>query len=241
MMSTLAYYELGQDNRYIFTSDERATIALLQQSKHLALPIRTGLCEFNGHATYGYLQGFAKQAKTLALVVASTTHREAADGIFETQLLFKQPSRRCRLRQLPPGTWGEIVLDSAWTDVEDVCSRGPVTLDPIMTATRTHNRQNLYYLQHPDYDNMPISVQTFEERQPDGSWTQICAERLYTRRYDFPAYRTVPEWRYELNDLESKLLAAFFIPHNVELAAQGTYTVDEAGKLSTRFPFHYRT
>lgn len=136
--------------------------------------------------------GFWPRQKRLSMVVPCSTYDER--GI-EWQRAFKGPGRRCKLVPVS----GEA-LQKVHIIPDDSHRPGDVEAVTLERALRLA-RENIYgWEDWRDWDlppdkNLEIVAQTFVEYQPDGSWTEVCKDRIFepiTHKVLFAVSEPVP-------------------------------------------------
>ncbi|CEJ93472.1 hypothetical protein VHEMI09058 [[Torrubiella] hemipterigena] len=113
--------------------------------------------------------------KQLSFVVASSTYDEHGVEFYDR---FKPPGRRCKLVDLSDEALKKVYVytDSAFENDDN----DPVLLPGAIDKTR---KEILYWDESdgytPDDSHLKIIPQIFVEYQPDGTWKEVCQDRIY--------------------------------------------------------------
>jgi hypothetical protein len=165
----LGRIELGSAARHYY--DE--FMGTLRATKRLAITI--GLISSHSHYIYTLFWEHVHTPERLTMVIAGTTPyigkcKDPPTG-------FVPPGRRCRLVAVP-----DAARDGLVVQVPDYGVPRSISLDAAVLCIR----ENLDYWcnETPDeramLDRLVINTQTFVEYQKDGTWQEVCMQRMYT-------------------------------------------------------------
>lgn len=230
---------------YIWPEGDAAVVAVMQKAQHLAVPLLTVTDESENFMAY--IQDFATATTTVSLVVPSSTFRDLREYSLECELLFKQPARRCRLRPLSPSEMDTncvMPTPGSQFSLSAIELEGPQTLNNVMRVIR--ESQIIYYKQLDDAGIQTL-IQTFEERQPDGTYAEVCQDRRYINNLVFGSYPAHDSLSWDENVFGANLRAAPFlhplerpdpqlvrvndIDGDFDVSAERSYWIDADGKL----------
>lgn len=218
-------------------------VAVMQKAQHLAVPLLEVTNEPDNFMAY--VRDFATATTTISLVVPGSTFRDLRKYSLEWELLFKQPARRCRLRPLSPSemdTNCAMPTPGSQFSLSAIEMEGPQTLNTVMRVIR---EPRIDYKQLDDAGIQTL-IQTFEERQPDGTYAEVCQDRRYINNLVFGSYpahdflswdenvganlRAAP-FLHPLERPDPQLVRVNDIDGDFEISAERHYWIDADGKL----------
>lgn len=247
LLSSVSYAggDLQELGDYAWPEQDLAVVSVLQQARHLAVPLYVATDTTEN--LMSYIRELATETTTLSLIVPGSTYQDTREYSPSYDLRFKQPARRCRLR---PMSLAEMDTNRAMPGPESELSQTnlsmdePQRLNDIMRAMCESDLIDFWQLLDAGVQTL---IQTFEERQPDGTYAETCQDRRYIHNLVFGDFPLANLLSWEEGPIGATLRAAPFlhplerpdpqtervndIDSAMEFSAATNYWIDADGKL----------